>query len=65
MKIIPSLVVAILVACSAAWAQDANPYSGSWKAGMVNNKGEQRRGTVLLGESDGTRDFERQVYKNP
>jgi hypothetical protein len=65
MKIITGLVVAMLMACSSAGAQDANPYSGTWRAALVNNKGEHREGTVLLGESDGKWDFERRVYKNP
>lgn len=65
MKVIQGLVVAFLLTCSNGWAQDANPYSGTWQAHLVNNKGEHRKGTVVLGETDGRWDFEHVVYKNP
>lgn len=59
------VVFGALLAVATVWAQSANPYSGSWRASMVNNKGEQRTGRVVLGETDGRWDFEHQVYKNP
>ncbi|MEZ5542749.1 MAG: hypothetical protein R3F42_11985 [Pseudomonadota bacterium] len=59
------LACGVLLASSLCWAQEPNPYSGSWQAHLVNNKGEQRKGKVVLGETDGNWDFEHQVYKNP
>ena len=65
MRIYEWLVIGSLLACTAVWAQEANPYSGTWQAHLVNNKGEQREGTVILGDQDGTWDIERKQFKNP
>ena len=65
MGIFKWLVIGPLLACAAAWAQEANPYSGTWQVSLVNNKGEHREGTVILADRDGTWDIEHQVLKNP
>jgi len=65
MKILEWLVVGTLLAGTAAWAQEPNPYSGTWHVSMVNLKGEHRKGTVALADQDGTWDIEHQNVKNP
>lgn len=65
MKAIHGLIVAVMMTCWTVQAQETNPYSGTWQAHLVNNKGEHRKGTVVLGETEGRWDFEHKVYKNP
>ena len=65
MKTVKLLVTSTLLFCSVSLAGGPNPYSGTWNAKMVNNKGETRKGTVLLNEQDGAWDIEFQNVKNP
>ena len=65
MKILAWLVTGLWLACSTVWAQEPNPYSGTWKTSMVNNKGEHRKGKVILADQEGTWDIEHQNVKNP
>ncbi len=65
MRILEWLVVGSLLASPIALAQDANPYSGTWDAKLLNKKGETRKGTVILKDKDGTWDFNWQNPNNP
>jgi len=65
MKYFEWLVVGTLLASTAVWAQEPNPYSGTWQVSMENLKGEHRKGTVALADQDGTWDIEHQNVKNP
>lgn len=65
MKTIEWLVIGTLLVCPVALAQESNPYSGAWKASLVNKKGVARKGTVILKDQGGTWDFQWQSAKNP
>ncbi|HUT40367.1 MAG TPA: hypothetical protein VM011_03425 [Gammaproteobacteria bacterium] len=65
MKTAVWLVTGIWLACSTVWAQEPNPYSGTWKMSLVNKKGEHRQGAVIIADQEGSWDIERQDVKNP
>lgn len=65
MKIIKSLIIASLLSCFAATAQEPGLYDGTWDAKMVNNKGQTFKGTVTFRDQDGTWDIAWQNAKNP
>ena len=65
MNITAWLVIGTLLASPAVMAQEANPYSGTWRASVVNKQGETRQGTVVLAGQEGNWDITYQNVKNP
>jgi hypothetical protein len=65
MKTFEWLAIVTLLAGPVAFAQEANPYNGTWHASMVNKKGETRKGTVILKDQGGTWDMAWTNTKNP
>jgi len=59
------LIIAGLLGAAPAMAQEGNLYDGTWDAKMVNNKGETRKGTVILKGQEGDWDFAWHNVKNP
>lgn len=66
MRTVDWLVIGGVLALSPiALAQEPNPYQGTWKATMVNKKGETRKGEVILKDKDGTWDIDWQNPSDP
>jgi hypothetical protein len=60
-----SLSLIVVLGCTVAVAQGANPYDGSWRAHLETDKGEMREGDVTISGQGGSWDFLHQVRGNP